>query len=295
VPPLAAPTATVDRRTDAPIMSRRRRHGERDPGGGAAGRTGNPPVPTMRLRSVPGLRYNRRVSHQDEAPGDVDHGLVPRTVADELRTPRAAGVAGVIFAVVIIAVEILIHQALPTDADQASWITDEARRRQMTWALTLVPYAGIAFLWFIGVIRARLGNREDKLFATTFLGSGLLFVAMLFVSAAALGALITLQDGPHAATVDEVRLFSATAMALLTTFGIRMAAVFTLVVTNLGRRARIVPGWLQVVGYAAALVLLLAPPRTFWAVILFPLWVLLISAQILVSGGRAEPADGRPT
>ena len=217
------------------------------------------------------------------------------TVAQEMRTPRAAGVAGVIFGVAIIAVEILIHLAIPSEGDPATWIDDATRRSQLSWALTLVPYAGIAFLWFIGVIRARLGNREDRLFATTFLGSGLIFVAMLFSSAALLGALLVLEAGPHPAPVDEVRLFSATATLLLTTFGIRMAAVFTLVVTNLGRRTGIVPRWLQVVGYGAALVLLVAPPRTFWAVVLFPLWVLLLSIQILVSGGRAEAAHPAAT
>ena len=223
------------------------------------------------------------------------HSPLASSVAEELRTPRAAGVAGVIFALAIIAVEILIHQAIPTDGDQAAWISDPTRRGQLSSALTLVPYAGIAFLWFIGVIRARLGAREDKLFATTFLGSGLIFVAMLFSSAAVLGGLLVLQAGPNSASIEQVRLFSATSTVLLSTFGIRMAAVFTLVVTNLGRRTGIVPMWLQVVGYASALVLLLAPPRTFWAVVLFPLWVLLLSVQILVSGGPAERTGSSTT
>jgi len=236
------------------------------------------------------------VSQQPEpTPAPHERTLLAVTVAEEMRTPRAAGVAGIIFGVAIIAVEILIHLAIPSEGDPALWIDDATRRGQLSWALTLVPYAGIAFLWFIGVIRSRLGNREDRLFATTFLGSGLIFVAMLFSSAALLGALLVLEAGPHPAPVDEVRLFSATATLLLTTFGIRMAAVFTLVVTNLGRRTGIVPRWLQVVGYGAALVLLVAPPRTFWAVVLFPLWVLLLSIQILVSGGRAEAAHPAAT
>ena len=50
--------------------------------------------------------------------------------------------------------------------------------------MNLIPFAGIAFLWFIGVLRDRIGEREDRFFATVFLGSGLLFVAMLFVAAA---------------------------------------------------------------------------------------------------------------
>jgi hypothetical protein len=40
--------------------------------------------------------------------------------------------------------------------------------------LYLAPFAGIAFLWFIAAIRSQLGEREDRFFATVFLGSGLL-------------------------------------------------------------------------------------------------------------------------
>ena len=84
---------------------------------------------------------------------------------------------------------------------------------------------------------------------------------------------------------------TATSIALLTTFGIRMAAVFTLVVTNLGRRTEIVPRWLEVSGYGTAVVLFLAPPRTFWAILLFPTWVLLLSGTILVASfRRGQPA-----
>ena len=59
----------------------------------------------------------------------------------------------------------------------------------MEIALNLIPFAGIAFLWFIGVLRDRIGQREDRFFAIVFLGSGLLFVAMLFVAAAVSGGL----------------------------------------------------------------------------------------------------------
>jgi len=40
----------------------------------------------------------------------------------------------------------------------------------------LAPFAGIAFLWFIAVVRNLIGDREDRFFATVFLDSGLLFV-----------------------------------------------------------------------------------------------------------------------
>ena len=52
----------------------------------------------------------------------------------------------------------------------------------MTLALNIIPFAGIAFLWFMGVLRDRFGQQEDRFFATVFLGSGLLFLAMLFAA-----------------------------------------------------------------------------------------------------------------
>ncbi|MFI5099062.1 MAG: hypothetical protein ACHQE5_00870 [Actinomycetes bacterium] len=208
------------------------------------------------------------------------------TLAAELRTPRAAGLAGIVFALTLGAVAILWRSAIPTNGDSSAWITDSSRRHALNIALLLIPYAGIAFLWFIGVIRSRLGAREDKLFATAFLGSGLLFVGMLFTAAALMGGLLALYDTPRHASLDNIRLVGAVSTTLLTTFSIRMAAVFTLVVTNLGWRTRIVPRWLAVVGFATALVLLLAPPHTVWATMLFPTWVLLVSLVIIFTSGR---------
>ena len=63
-------------------------------------------------------------------------------------------------------------------------------------SLHLVPFAGIAFLWFIGVVRDQLGSVEDRLFSTVFLGSGLLFLAMLFVGAVLSTGLLAMLAGP---------------------------------------------------------------------------------------------------
>jgi hypothetical protein len=232
---------------------------------------------------------------QDLPPATSGQRPVARGyLAEEMRTPRAAAVAGIVFALILGTVVVLLHLAVPVDGDQSDWITDSSRRSQLSLALQLVPYAGIAFLWFIGVIRARLGDREDKLFATAFLGSGLLFVAMLFAAAASMGALLVLYDSSDQVTTDVVRLVSATSSLLLATYGIRMAAIFTMVVTNLGRRTGIVPRWLQVIGYATALVLLLVPPRTIWAILLFPAWVLLLSVSFLIGSAHHDADTAAP-
>ena len=120
--------------------------------------------------------------------GDVVQG--PLQAGSPLRTPGAAAVAGVVFSVFLIAAFVLLRLAVPADPRvPGAWLTDPRRRAAVEIALNLVPFAGIAFLWFIGVIRDRVGQREDRFFATVFLGSGLLFVAMLFVGAAVSGGL----------------------------------------------------------------------------------------------------------
>ena len=53
-----------------------------------------------------------------------------------------------------------------------------------------MPFTGIAFLWFIAVVRDRLGKLEDRFFATVFLGSGLLYIAMFYASGALGGGLL---------------------------------------------------------------------------------------------------------
>src|SRR5215813_13185861 len=115
-----------------------------------------------------------------------EHAALSRT----LRTPRAAGIAGVQFAVLLTAALVLVRLAAPADPADAFFLGEPAKRRLAILARSLVPFAGIAFLWFIGDVRDRIGEREDRFFATVFLGSGLLFVSMLFVASAATAAFV---------------------------------------------------------------------------------------------------------
>jgi hypothetical protein len=214
-------------------------------------------------------------------------------VAREIRTPASAAVAGIIFALILATVVVLLRSALPGVGHRSDWIAAASNRRALSLSLDLIPFAGIAFLWFIGVIRARLGASEDKLFATAFLGSGLLFVAILFTAAAVTGGLLIVYTGPHPVSADSVRLAAAISSVLVGTLDVRMAAVFTLVVTNLGRRTGIIPVWLVVVGYLTGGLLLLVPPRSLWAAMVFPAWVFVLSVHILVTSLRNRP--GRST
>jgi hypothetical protein len=203
-----------------------------------------------------------------------------------LRTPRAAAISGIAFSVLLIASLVLLRLAVPGNLSrQNTWLSEPSRRLAVLVALNLVPFSGIAFLWFIGVVRDRMGQREDRFFATVFLGSGILFVAMVFVATAlAVGVITTAassSDTPQALATWQVDL--AVTYTLVTTYAMRMAAVFTIATATITLRIAIMPRWLALLGYACALVLLISVGYLPWVELLFPAWVLVVSTYILMA------------
>lgn len=80
--------------------------------------------------------------------------------AARLRAPRAAAIAGILFSILLIVSLVLLRRSVPDDPLEAgSWLHTHAN--SVALALNLVPFAGIAFLWFIGVLRDRLGARDE--------------------------------------------------------------------------------------------------------------------------------------
>jgi len=200
-----------------------------------------------------------------------------------LTTPRAAAIAGILFSVLLILSLVLIRLSIPADPrDAGEWLARD--RGAIEVALNLLPFAGIAFLWFIGVVRDRLGAHEDRLFATVFLGSGLLFLAMLFASAAMAGGIVIVYgDSPTAVMNSESYGFArAVTFVILNTYAIKMAGVFMISTCTLFLRTKVTPRWMALLGYALALLLLVSISHLSWIFLVFPLWILLISIYILI-------------
>ena len=155
----------------------------------------------------------------------------------------------------------------------------------------LAPFSGIAFLWFIAVVRNLIGDREDRFFATVFLASGLLFVAMMFVAAGVGGALLAAVKFQHepVPSQDAVVLVRSFAFGFLFIYAMRMAAVFMIVVSTIGLRLGIFPRWLVVTGYGAALVLILNVSYAAGLTLVFPVWFAAVSVLIL-RRATAQPA-----
>ena len=157
-------------------------------------------------------------------------------------------------------------------------------------ALNLMPFAGIAFLWFVGVVRDRIGKNEDRFFATVFLGSGLLYIAMIFASAALAGGLIRVLSTGSETLVrpDTYALGRAEIYQLMNMYAIKMAGVFMISTSTIALRTRIVPRWTALLGYALALFLLLSVGVIDWTPMVFPVWVFLISVCILIENLRGS-------
>ena len=204
-----------------------------------------------------------------------------------LTTPRAAAIAGILFSLLLITSLVLVRISVPANPqDAGEWLSRYSGT--VTLALNLVPFAGIFFLWFIGVVRDRLGESEDRFFATVFLGSGLLFLAMLFSSAAVTGGIISIYgSSPNNLISSGVYTFGRTlTYELMTVYTMKMAGVFMISTCTLSLRTGIFPRWMAYLGMLLALVLLLTITLIPIAPLLFPLWVLLISIYILLANLR---------
>jgi hypothetical protein len=207
-----------------------------------------------------------------------------------LRTPRSAAAAGILFALLLGTSYVLLRLGIPADqgADEV-WL--DSNRRMLTFALSLVPFAGIAFLWFIGVVRDRIGDLEDRFFSTVFFGSGLLFLAMTFTAAAVAGAMVATYSVQPTQMIDSgLYRFSRDAMyRIANVYAIRMASVFMISLGTIWVRTRTMPRPLVVVTYLAALVLMVSISFSLWVVLVFPSWVLLVSIYILFGNLRQRP------
>jgi hypothetical protein len=202
----------------------------------------------------------------------------PETPMTALRTIRAAGVAGLIFAG-LMTTSLLLFRSSPAGSGTSG--TSETITREFEIALYLVPFAGIAFLWFLAVLRRRIGRGEDQFFSTVFLGSGLLFIAMLFAADATASALVAVARtgaGPGDPAFDLGR---ALAGAFFYVFAVKMAAVFMLVSSNIGRRTGFLPRWFIVLGMVSALVMLLSVGFFEPLALIFPAWVAVVSILLL--------------
>lgn len=199
-----------------------------------------------------------------------------------LSTPRTAAIAGILFGVLFAASLLLMRSAIPQGVStNLDWVTNGERRINL--ALAMMPFAGIAYLWFIGVVRDKLGEYEDRFFSTVFFGSSLLFLALVFLSMAVAGSIVSTYRLITGETPDyTVILFGRALMVQISNvYALRMAGVTMISLGTIWIRTGLVPRWLSALTFTMAALLLVVTNYNLWVTLVYPAWVTTISVYIL--------------
>lgn len=217
------------------------------------------------------------------------------TVAEKVRSIEAAAISGIGFSILgVIALQLLASfpDLDQTDAELNAWFADSSNQTTLIIGANLMALSSILFLWFVAVIRRRLGTLEDRFFGTVFLGSAFAFVGVWLGHGAALAGPAAAVSHIDGATVDVSSATNAAGIggAFLLLIGPRLQAVFVIVTSTLIMRSRVLPTWLAVVGFVVAFAMLFVPLLFDTLGLGFPAWVLLVSVVILLVRPRTRAA-----
>jgi hypothetical protein len=182
-----------------------------------------------------------------------------------------------------------------SDEELVAFFEDPDQRRMVVIAgLYLIPFAGIAFIWFFVALRMWISASAPRLnvmLSNVQLVSGIIYTTLVLAAGGAMSVTavtIELTDG----AIDPyiARQFPQYGVSLLLIFAMRMAAMFVLTTTNLGRLTGILPRWFVVMGFLVAVGLLFTASFSSWLVFVFPAWI-LVFCGILVDRARKISPD----
>ena len=215
------------------------------------------------------------------------------------RAATLTAAVGALHAVLFL-VSFVLLSGLPgpdaTDEEIFAYYSSSSATFPSLVGLYVMPFAAIAFMWFIVALRmweAFSVRRENLLFSNLQLVSGILYVALLSIGAAAIGVLAAsaaYATGP----IDPVvaRQFPQYGSTVIIVFAIRMAAIFVFTTSNIGLAAGVLPRWFAFVGFATGVFMLLSASIQPFLMLVFPSWLLALSSILLVKA-RAIPRDVR--
>jgi hypothetical protein len=180
-----------------------------------------------------------------------------------------------------------------TDQEIHDYYSKAESRRVVLAGLYVMPFAGVAFIWFIVALRmwcSGLIRRENVLLSNVQLVSGIVYIALIFAGSGAMSVLaasIEFADGP----VDPViaRQFPQYGSELLFVFAMRMAAMFVFTTSNIGRTAGIMPRWFVFLGFAVGAFLLLSATFSLALILVFPAWLTILGILLLHRARSISP------
>jgi len=210
---------------------------------------------------------------------------------------ESAAIAGVAYSILAVAALVLL-QTFPNSFSDTealeSWFADAQNRWGLILGMNLAAISAIAFLWFVAVIRRRMGEREDRFIATVFLGSGILYIGIWLVAAASVASFAFAFERFGEASIDSgtATFLVGFAEGLILVVAPRLQGAFVLSTSTLILRTEMLPKWLGYLGYIVGFVMLIIPVVYEPTGLGFPIWVLIVSATLLISKSAQDHRDG---
>ena len=167
-------------------------------------------------------------------------------------------------------------------------------RWQLVAGLYLMPFAGIAFIWYIVALRAWAQGyvrRQNALLSNVQLVAGIIYTTLFFAGAAAISVTASTAQFNDQINPDLARLFPQYGANLVLVFAMRMASMFVLTTTNIMRASTVMPKWFAWIGYPVAVFLLLTPRSARCSIFVLPLWILAFCTLVALRARRI-PRDG---
>jgi hypothetical protein len=221
------------------------------------------------------------------------------TATVELDAPRSAvgALAGLAFSLFFfVGVAMLNTPEGASDAELVAWWSDSGNQTAAVVSMYLFVLAGLCFLVFLVKLRSRLLAAEGGAgeLSALVVASGVVFVSMLFVAAAARGLIGFAVKSPPADEslpgADVLRYVPQFGHAVTGTGALLAAAVTMAATSLLIVRTAVFGRWLAWVGGVAALVVVVAA-AVLSAVYVTPVllvWTVAVSAAMTrSSSGRA--------
>lgn len=221
--------------------------------------------------------------------------IAARSQHDALRVTVAVGIAHAVLFVISYWLLTTTPGARASDAELVEYYSSGTHRQPILVGLYVMPFAGIAFLWFSVAFRAwgRGSARSwSELHSGMLLVSGVLYVALFFAAAAASSVIavgVEFSDAP----VDPLlaRSFPMYGATLLIVFAMRMAATFVVMTSYIGRTTETLPRWFTRAGAVVGLALLLSATFSRALVLVFPIWLLVLCALLLQRLRQTRPPE----
>ena len=215
---------------------------------------------------------------------------------------RIAAISGLLFAVLFVVTLVLLHRApnlSDPDTTYTRFYANGGDQLFVAVGLYLVPFAGIAFLWHMTAMRNVLDTLTPapSIMAHGLnLLSGVIFVTLLFAGTAAVGAVAFGVYFGHAPAEnpETARALTGVGYGLVFVFAVRGAGMFALTTTTLLRNAKVLPLVPAIIAYLLAAFLLLSVTNNPAALLVFPVWVVLISVFLLRHARRAMAPESVP-